>query len=144
MPTLTLLAKCYLQCEMYSMNHFTSGAHWSAKNRHWRHTKQIWVPLLRSEQGLGSVIAHADQRRHVRIERWLDKGQREWDVQNFGGGSAKSVVDALTRLGWLKDDSPKWIELEQEQRKFADLTSDEQDLWHAGVRTVVEVAKIDG
>lgn len=37
-------------------------------------------------------------------------GRREWDEGNIGaGGSLKWVVDALVKLGAIKEDSPKWV-----------------------------------
>ncbi|MCH7890997.1 MAG: hypothetical protein IH921_05785 [Gemmatimonadetes bacterium] len=37
-------------------------------------------------------------------------GRREWDEGNIGsGGSLKWVVDALVKLGAIKEDSPRWV-----------------------------------
>jgi len=139
----TLLALCYLKEKLLSINAFLGGAHWANKNqpRHWRHTKRIWMPLLRSDEGLGFPLPHNGKRRVVYVERWLGPGERKWDPKNFSGGSAKSVVDAMVRLGWLKDDNEQWAVIHEEQRRVLDLSAGETALWDVGVRTMIAVHK---
>lgn len=43
------------------------------------------------------------------ITRILGRGQRLWDADSVGRGSAKELLDSLVELGWFVDDGPKWI-----------------------------------
>ena len=45
----------------------------------------------------------------VQITRILGKGQRLWDADSIGRGSAKELIDALVALGWFHDDGPTHI-----------------------------------
>lgn len=123
------LWRCRMPQEILSLNKFVSGRHWASKNKHWLHTRDIWMPLLRSDEGLGVPVPHGFKKRTVRIERWVRSGQRLFDDENMAGGSVKCICDALVRLGWLKDDSPQWRELELLQRKYADLSVEEAAAW---------------
>lgn len=136
--------RCYLEEEVLSLNKFVGGVHWASAHKHWKHTKVVWVPLLRSSIGLGFPVPHNDRKRVVRIERWIGKGQRSFDDENMAGGSVKCINDALIELGWIKDDSPKWRTLELAQRKFTELDPSEQKLWEVrAVRTMIEVREVD-
>ena len=139
-----VLVRCFLPQELLSVNKFLPGSHWSSNNKHWKQTRDLWVPLLRSSEGLGVPMEHGDRKRKVILERWLGKGQRYWDEMNFAGGSAKCVVDALVRLGWLKDDTRQWIDLVMRERKPNELTETELEWWdQRKIRTVIEVHEID-
>ena len=41
--------------------------------------------------------------------RLLGKGQRLWDYDSIGRGSAKELLDAVVATGWFVDDGPQWI-----------------------------------
>jgi len=139
-----LLARSFLTVELRSLNTFLGGPHWASKNKHWRATKELWMPLMRSNEGFGIPIDHGDQRRRVVIQRWIQKGGRLWDDENMAGGSVKCLCDALVRLDWLKDDCPKWRVLEVPQRKWQDLSETEFAWWtERGIRTVVEIWATD-
>ncbi len=43
------------------------------------------------------------------VVRILGKGQRLWDADSIGRGSAKQLIDALVDLNWFPDDGPRWI-----------------------------------
>jgi len=125
--------------ELRSLNEFLGGRHWASGRKHWKDTKRIWIPLVRAE--LGIPIPHSEEgKRFVRIERWLGPRQRKWDDENRHGGSVKCVCDALVRLGWLRDDSPKWRELLVLQRHRSDLLPHEFAQWRRGIRTFLSVS----
>jgi hypothetical protein len=43
------------------------------------------------------------------FRRILGPGQRLWDADSVGRGSAKEIIDALVEIGWWHDDGPRWI-----------------------------------
>jgi len=53
----------------------------------------------------------------VEITRLMGRGEREFDFDGLVGGNAKALIDALTRLGFWRDDSPKWLTRAYAQRR---------------------------
>ena len=43
------------------------------------------------------------------VTRVLGPGQRKWDADSVGRGSAKELIDSLVACGFFVDDSPRWI-----------------------------------
>lgn len=39
------------------------------------------------------------------------------DEENLGAGSAKGLVDVLVRMGWLRDDTKKWLIRDYDQKQ---------------------------
>ncbi len=73
--------------------------------RHWTKYKQekdTWFVLLRAQLTPRQPPDHA-----VRM-RLTSYRVRLVDYANLVGG-AKPIPDALIRLGWLRDDSPRWF-----------------------------------
>lgn len=52
---------------------------------------------------------------YVTITRVMGFGERKFDDGNLEGGDAKQFVDILTKAGFWKDDSPKYVKIEFEQ-----------------------------
>ena len=85
----------------------TQYAHWSKYHA----IKKSWLYALRAALGTAPATLGRSPRR-VEIIAWRS---REMDYANLVGG-AKPIPDALTRLGWLVDDSPQWMVCSYEQR----------------------------
>lgn len=49
------------------------------------------------------------QKVDIVVTRILGPGQRLWDADSIGRGSAKELIDALVALGWFHDDGPAHI-----------------------------------
>ena len=79
--------------------------------RHWSlymKEKELWYVLIR---------AHLSPRQSVQEPvrlRLVSYRNRLVDFANLVGG-AKPIPDALVRLGWLKDDSPRWFHCDYSQ-----------------------------
>lgn len=139
-----LLAKCALPKAVLSENRFTGG-HWASKSvkKHWRETKD-WALLLRSIDGLGIVQVQERLRRKLVIKRLLCLRQRRFDTVNKYGGSAKSIQDALIKLGWLRDDAPKYCDLEIQELEPEEMTEWEYEAYdRRGALCIVEVHELD-
>ena len=54
-------------------------------------------------------------RQRVTVIRVKGKGERDFDQQNIGAGSAIELIDALTAAGYWVDDAPRWLETEFKQ-----------------------------
>jgi Holliday junction resolvase RusA-like endonuclease len=54
-------------------------------------------------------------RQRVTVMRVKGKGERDFDQQNIGAGSAIELIDALTAAGYWVDDAPRWLETEFRQ-----------------------------
>lgn len=85
----------------------------------WRWRSATWASAMLGDVGLNkvstvSILASANQRRHVTFTRHYSGRQQEFDHANLVGG-AKGMVDAMVRVGLLVDDSPKWFEAEYRQ-----------------------------
>lgn len=109
-----LIAHCALPKEVRSLNVFR-GRHWASSGT--TREKKEWLFWLRSTNGLGVPQEHGGRKRRVEIVRRMGPGQREYDAENLLGGSVKSLCDGLKTLKWLKDDSPKWRDLEVRQER---------------------------
>lgn len=60
-----------------------------------------------------------DYRQLVTVTRIMGPKERLFDDMNIPGGSAVELVDSLVHLGWLFDDSPRYLtpEFRQERHK---------------------------
>jgi hypothetical protein len=75
----------------------------------WR--RDLWysaTPLLRAR-----LLGVGAQKKIVKI---LISHKRYFDVDN-AYAACKPILDAMVGLGWLKDDSPEWLELRVDQEK---------------------------
>ncbi len=81
--------------------------HWAEKHRNRRSGEWAW--LIRAEAGAGPLPCF----RKLRIVR---VSPRSLDVDNLAGG-CKELVDAIKKLGLIKDDRPEDCELSFAQRK---------------------------
>ncbi len=82
--------------------------HWSAYTAE----RDAWFVLLRAKLSPRQAIA-APVRMAIRSYR-----TRLIDFANLVGG-AKPIPDCLIRLGYLKDDSPRWFECDYQQHQVA-------------------------
>ena len=82
--------------------------HWSAYTRE----RDAWFVLLRAQLPPREPVAHP-VRLAIRSYR-----QRLVDFANLVGG-AKPIPDCLIRLGYLKDDSPRWFSCDYQQHRVA-------------------------
>lgn len=96
--------------ELKSLN-FYLGKHWAIKNKF-----KTEVLTYFQYQGLGN-FKPCEEKRHVKITRFMGKGQRKFDYENLCGGSAKQTIDALKTLGIIKDDTDEWLSREYAQEK---------------------------
>ena len=76
--------------------------HWSTANKF---RKQYESEIL----AMGTYRKPFDVRVRIRITRILGKGERMWDEDSIGRGSAKQFIDAMVACGFFHDDGPKWI-----------------------------------
>ena len=79
--------------------------------RHWRNyakERDAWFVLLRSKLPPRQPV---DEPVRLAIRSYR---QRLLDYANLVGG-AKAIPDCLIRLGYLKDDNPKWMQASYEQ-----------------------------
>lgn len=90
-----------------SLNKF-KGRHWSYYDR----IKKGWFSALAVMLGAGE---HHNAFQHVTITAYCDSTRNFLDDDNFRGG-CKPVVDCLKNLGWIKDDSLKWVQVEYTQK----------------------------
>lgn len=90
-----------------SMNKF-KGRHWS----YYARIKKGWLSALALMLGRGD---HRNAFQHVKITAYWDSTRNFLDDDNFRGG-CKPVVDCLKNLGWIKDDSLKWVRVEYVQK----------------------------
>ena len=98
------LVNIFIQKKIESGNKYTyqfgRGACWAYKKY-----KDGWEAIL--GYVMGSPQTPCEVKRVVKI---LSIRKRLIDEDNLRMG-CKCVVDAVKRLGWLKDDSPKWVEI---------------------------------
>ena len=105
-----------------SQNEFT-GRHWKKKHQD---TKE-WEWSIRAATSRPLPIAAGKMKVKITsMRRYL------LDVGNLIGG-AKGLIDALVRLGVIKDDSPKWAHITYEQKKC----------YPNAAQTIIEVQKYD-
>ncbi len=75
--------------------------HWQGKRRDIKSWK-LWVLATCGKE----LIVEKRVRLKITVYR-----KRRQDPDN-AAGSVKNLVDALNALGWLHNDSPKWLDLE--------------------------------
>jgi hypothetical protein len=90
-----------------SLNRF-KGRHWSYYNR----IKRSWLSALTLILGRGE---HHNVFQNVKITAYHESTRNFLDDDNFRGG-CKPVIDCLKDLGWVKDDSLKWVKVKYEQK----------------------------
>lgn len=98
--------------------------------------KQYGWQIIAGLQDAGTPLAAIpddppDVKMHVKIT--LYRGRR-FDPDNVRGGSVKILLDAMRDCRLLKNDSPRWLELEVEQKLEKDKNRE---------RTEVEMAPAD-
>ena len=84
------------------------------KGHHWRFYNKIKKGWYRD---LGLIIGfgkHHDKFRFLRIISYQPR-DGNYDPDNHKGG-CKPVLDTLKRMGWIRDDSGRWIHCEYDQR----------------------------
>lgn len=82
---------------------------------HWRQRsadRDAWIVYLRA--AVGYLPMRPTRRMHAHIVSL--RARLIEDDANLRGG-AKGLVDALVRLGFLRDDSDRWARLTYEQRR---------------------------
>ena len=86
------------------------------KGRHWarRHQEKNDAAWALKEAGARRTTP-PEHRQLVTLTRVLGPRERVWDFENLTGGTAKAIFDALTDLGYWRDDSPRWIDRAYEQ-----------------------------
>ena len=85
----------------------------STQYRHWRayaKERDMWFLLLRQ-----ALVPRAREQRKVSLVIRSYR-TRLCDAANLVGG-AKPIPDALIRLGYLYDDSPRWMQCSYEQHQ---------------------------
>lgn len=95
--------ECFSPRRLRSTNEF-SERDWRGRYRE----RKDWEWELRALLGRPRLVAGPVL---VRVTRYLGPRERRFDPGNLEGGSVKQILDALVRLGWLRDDSPRWLEL---------------------------------
>ena len=73
-------------------------------------------------------------RADLTITRILGTGQRLWDADSIGRGSAKELIDACKSCGWWVDDGPKYI-------RHVDYRQDETQREH-GPAVLIEITEV--
>lgn len=86
------------------------GRHWSYYNR----CKKLWV---RDLAWYIPARPRISQFRNIEIISY--QPGRLFDADNHQGG-CKPVIDAIKLLGWIRDDSVKWIRCAYDQKKVGD------------------------
>jgi hypothetical protein len=81
--------------------------------------------------------APPDGRMVVEIVRLMGRGEREFGFDGLVGGNAKSLIDALTRLGFWRDDNPRYLTRAYAQRRATPAEARER------VRTLVLIRPED-
>jgi hypothetical protein len=98
----------FLPDQLKSQNLFEHRtASWRMRNKERLHFETV-IHMALLEQGFRSGTPHAGKQR-LTITRHLGPRQRLWDDAFGNGGSTKQLVDAIKRLGWMTDDSPRWL-----------------------------------
>ena len=67
----------------------------------------------------GTLPTKAKAKRRVWITRLWGKGKRGFDTDNLVWGM-KGVFDEFKKLGWIVEDSPKWVDRIYRQEKAPD------------------------
>lgn len=93
-----------------SFNAF-KGKHWS----NYHNESKSWMGYCIAFIGRG---AHNDKFRNIMIKTY-HRGSTRYDRDNHIGG-CKPLIDSLKKLGWMKDDSPKWLNVIYRQGSVGD------------------------
>lgn len=83
-------------------------SHWAVRKR----LAGVWYLLILEAFGRAAPPQAVDKRR-VRI---IVVSRKERDHSNLWLACDKLILDNLTRLGWIVDDSPRWVEISIEGR----------------------------
>jgi hypothetical protein len=67
----------------------------------------------------GGEPTQATRKRRLWITRQWGKGKRAYDMDNLAWG-LKPLIDEIKVQGWIKEDSPKWVERIYKQEKSPD------------------------
>ena len=105
-PMETIVQKFNLDGVTFSQNR-VDRMHWSVR----REDKHQWGWKIK--QAIGYIENAAEEPRRVEIVR---VGKRTIDQCNIPSG-CKGLIDCLTELGHLYDDSPQWASFSFAQRK---------------------------
>jgi hypothetical protein len=133
-----LIRRCAIPKDIYSYNR-VSGGHWSNKSKSWKQTQE-WATWLRSSEGLDIPEPQKEFRRRLVITRVVGPRMKEMEIANYPSGM-KSVEDALVRLGWLIDDSRKYVDTEMRQVRLSEAESWVRE--KVGAKITVEVYELD-
>ena len=114
-PSVKALARASVARDIISLNK-SNNRHWSSKTRP-GFQKGIWFSILGGHLGLAK--RHEGKKRMICFTRPYGGRVKQMDQDNFIGG-CKPVLDALVKLGWIKDDSPQFVECIYNQIKFPD------------------------
>ena len=91
-------------------NRWQRRERWKIKSHRETMRDAVWAELIRV--GMWPIPA-PDRRVDIRITRY---SAGELDDDNYRGG-AKYLMDALTELSLIRDDSPEWVHVAYKQRK---------------------------
>jgi hypothetical protein len=82
---------------------------WKYKNERKAYARVliVWTPCAPTK---------AEKKRRVYITRYWGKGKRAYDIDNLAWG-LKPLMDEIKANGWIKEDSPKWVERIYMQKK---------------------------
>lgn len=97
MPILTVAVDIDLLSENKTLRE-----HWSKRKKR----KRDYGWLLSQQFNKTKPFDHPVK---ITVTRILGKGQRPFDADNFIGGSWKQVQDAMVDIGWLHDDTTKYV-----------------------------------
>jgi hypothetical protein len=82
------------------------GSHGSARFAYAK-IKSDWLRDVRTAMVISRIPA-AERFRRVVIERRYSGRERRMDFGNFAGGGCKPILDAMVKVGLLRDDSERW------------------------------------
>nr|ASV43922.1 putative RusA superfamily protein [Hot spring virus BHS2] len=109
MPTLEDRFEAFTLSRLKSATYF-SLKHWSYRHR----DRNYW---LREVSAMFGKPKGEYEHIVLQITRILGKQERQYDEDNLRYGSAKQIVDAFVRLGWVPDDNPNYVTVEVAQVK---------------------------
>jgi len=107
-----LLISLILPNDLPSLNKW-QGWHWAQKNRFKKKLAHDLRYLFLCEANIGELNKHIKRSQvkpQITMKRFYD-GYRVklYDHDNFVGGCSKPLMDAFQRIGFLPDDSQKWM-----------------------------------
>jgi hypothetical protein len=75
-----------------------------------------WFSSAKMRKAIESILIAEGHRRtpfespvSLLVTRVMAKRQKAWDADSWQRGNLKELIDALVVVGWLIDDSPKYI-----------------------------------